>query len=528
MKKREALGRALPWFALAAAYALSVAFIARCGMHNLNADDASEMVLASLLNREGALLSRSWMYSTELRVISPVPLYQLGLLLFPGSWHAARTCAIAVVMLLIAAAFLFMARRLGLRRAAPWICAALMLPLSATYAYVIIYRCYYAMHLVGAFLMLGLVARFGEKGLKRAGASLGVLAALGLLSGLGGVRMLTMIVIPLAGTALLLAACACKRYGTFRAAGHEPAVRMLGASLAIVLPSAAGYLVNMLVLSRTYTFLDYSDVKLAGFEVSDFLHQLSNMVRDLGYHADVPLFSGEGLMSVLSVLIAAMMALALWRMAARWEALSDAHRLLTLTAVLAVVLGMVLNVLLQQYLSRYFIVGTILLLVVVGAALETEPCANGLLRGAAIVLVAGCLALQAVCTMRYDYTQGEVNYEMAADWLLENGYTQGYATFWNANVLAEASDGQIEMWVLEDGRRNQWMNLELHWLLETKEHAERDPQGRVFLLVDELENQVDAPLLDKGHLVGELVGWSYYIYGYESVDEMRALIGEGQ
>ena len=113
MKRPKTMMRLLPWLLLAAAFALSVGYYALYGAHNLNADDSSEMVLAAQLNEEGTFLSENWLYSTELRVVSPVPLYQLGLRLF-DSWHAARTFAIAVVLLCIIASSLFMMRQLGL------------------------------------------------------------------------------------------------------------------------------------------------------------------------------------------------------------------------------------------------------------------------------------------------------------------------------------------------------------------------------------------------------------------------------
>ena len=52
---------------------------------------ASEMVLSDLLNREGRLVTDSWYYSSELRVVSPVPLYQLGLALFPRGMRPASS-----------------------------------------------------------------------------------------------------------------------------------------------------------------------------------------------------------------------------------------------------------------------------------------------------------------------------------------------------------------------------------------------------------------------------------------------------
>ena len=71
MKKK--LSAYVPWAVLAACYLFAILVYALIGRHNVNADIASEMVLADLLNREGGFLSANWYYSTELRVISPVP-----------------------------------------------------------------------------------------------------------------------------------------------------------------------------------------------------------------------------------------------------------------------------------------------------------------------------------------------------------------------------------------------------------------------------------------------------------------------
>ena len=54
-----------------------------------------------------------------------------------------------------------------------------------------------------------------------------------------------------------------------------------------------------------------------------------------------------------------------------------------------------------------------------------------------------------------------------------------------------------------------------------------EPEGPVFLLVDEIENLEQTPLLDKAYLATEkMIGWSYYVYVYDSVDEMRALLAQ--
>ena len=144
---------ALPWMVLAAVYVLMVGYFALYGAHNLNADDSSEMVLAAQLNEEGKFLSENWLYSTELRVISPVPLYQLGLRLF-DSWHAARTFAQAIVLLGIAASGLFLVRQAGVQTSAPLVTAILLLPFSFEYTYIMLLGCYYSVHLILSLIIL--------------------------------------------------------------------------------------------------------------------------------------------------------------------------------------------------------------------------------------------------------------------------------------------------------------------------------------------------------------------------------------
>ena len=149
----------IPWMVLLAVFVLMVGMFAMYGSHNLNADDSSEMVLAAQLNKAGKFLSENWLYSTELRVISPVPLYQAGLMMFPDNWHAARTFAQAIIMLGVAASALYFASVLGFGCHAPLLAAILLMPFSFEYLYIVNLGGYYAVHLMLSLVILGLVLR---------------------------------------------------------------------------------------------------------------------------------------------------------------------------------------------------------------------------------------------------------------------------------------------------------------------------------------------------------------------------------
>lgn len=67
----------------------------------------------------GGVLSQNWYYSTELRVFCQQLLFKLGLLVFPGSWHAARMLAQGLLSALLAGSYLFFARGAGFGKAPP-------------------------------------------------------------------------------------------------------------------------------------------------------------------------------------------------------------------------------------------------------------------------------------------------------------------------------------------------------------------------------------------------------------------------
>lgn len=526
----EKMRRIAPWLVLAAVYAVMVCCFALYGAHNLNADDSSEMVLAAHLNEQGKFLSEDWLYSTELRVISPVPLYQLGLRLF-DSWHAARTFAQAVVLLGIAASALFLAYEAGVGWHAPFVVSILLMPFSFEYAYIMLLGCYYSVHMILSFVILGLTLRVGKRGAARSKAELALLAALGLLSGVGGLRMLTMLIVPLCLAAVILALCEYRRQETFARAAREPAVRMAAAALVNTLCAGIGYVINTVMLETRYSFESYDGLRMGRLNITEFDNQINGIIRTFGYRDNSLLFSAQGLGCWIALLLFALVILALCRLFVRRRTLSVCHSLIALTSVCAIAEGMLLNVFLGQLLVRYFIIGTMLAVFSLFVTLETGVYKNGFLKLLAVLFVFLCFAYQSVCTLCFDFNQGEVNYEMAADWLAERGYTQGYATFWNANTIAEASDGEIEMWVLADNKsvvtQGDWAQMSMQKTLQDRRHLTEEPEGRVFLLVDELEYGQGSPLLDEKHFV-DMVAWSYYIYEYESVDEMKALLAAAE
>lgn len=517
-KRRLSAADAAAYLALILACAFSLAWFARYGMHNQNADLSSEMVYADLLNEEGRLLTDSWYYSTELRSVSPTPLYQLGLLLFPESWHAARTFAVAAMTALTLASFLFMARGVGMGRARVWCAAVLALPLCDDYSVFCAYGLFYSAYLALIFLILGLLARFAKAGAGRRARGYAALAAgLAFYGGLGGVRMVIVCAAPLGLFCALTALSRAQTCASWREAARSAEGRLLLAAAAVAAGTLAGYAVNAAVLSRLYDFAHFEQLGLRPVDWGALGEQIGGILLFFGYRGDAPAFSLRGMASLAGLCLAAGALLGARALLRRTE-LPPERRLPAGFALCALALGVGVNVLTGMETIGYYIFALTMLVAVLFAAIWAAPCRLPGLREAALIAVTAAFALNAAIYLRTDMTTQTSPSEEAAAYLTQQGYTQGYATFWNASPLTEASDGAIEVYSVKD-----FETLALEDTLQKKAHFERPPQGRVFALLFWDEVEQGLPEAFEAHRIAELAAGC--VYGFDSDAQLRQALG---
>ena len=116
------------------------------------------------------------------------------------------------------------------------------------------------------------------------------------------------------------------------------------------------------------------------------------------------------------------------------------------------------------------------------------------------LILGGSLAFAGVKTY-YSFVSNDKNadrYEMA-EYLVEEGYTFGYASYWNSNIMTEVSDGALEManlWSLESLGDFKWSSKMSSY--ETKE-------GKIFLIAEnsDLEALKEYGMLEKQEIIFE-------------------------
>lgn len=521
---KEKIYRIIPWMVLAAAMLFTVGMYALYGAHNLDSDISSEMVLADLLNEEGKLITENWQYSTELRVVSPVPVYQLGLRLFPDDWHAARTFSVAVLMAGVAASLIYMARGAGFHVAGVLCAAAVILPIGKVQSFIFSFGGFYTMYVIVGGVLIGLVLRMSRR--KGRALRLTALAVLSLIAGLSGVRMPMICGVPLMLACALEMFLALTESKSLRAALRSPQAAVTAGALLSIALMMAGYVINARVLSQKYTFVGYEQTTMNGLDLSQMLTQLVMLVQFFGYKANVPLMSLEGVGNVLAIGVFGLMVVsALWWLRRR-ERTTVQGRVLVYFAVMAVAFGVLLNVTTgragNEYGVGYYLLGVFALLLLVFMLLEKMVCKMQGVRILSLLMVSAVFFIQARVYTKNDLRSSMSEDEEAAAWLAQQDYTAGYATFWRANLLAELGNGQYEMYVYQD-----WTDGELYPWLQSKDHLESYPDGPVFVYIDDYEylgTYGETPACaQEERLVWVSESGGRRIYEYESAEEIDAI-----
>ena len=175
----------------------------------------------------------------------------------------------------------------------------------------------------------------------------------------------------------------------------------------------------------------------------------------------------------------------------------------------------------HEYYLYFWLMNMPVAIAVMAVELKTEdfrlPGARQLLG----VVLAGCFTVCAVNTVRQEIENPYLAHkglDAAADWLVDNGYTEGYATFWNGNAMTELTNGKLDVWTLQSLDEDYVPN----WL-QRKDHLTTDPQ-HPFLLID---TETDGPaesagLVQNGECTEVYNDGRFVIYDFAGADAVHA------
>lgn len=490
----------LPWLYMAVAFGLTMLWMIKCGRPYVDSDMSAEMLYANLLNEEGRILiSPNWWFSSQVRILFETHVfYRLGLLLFPNNWYAARIFGQAIWMILLLASYMYLCGRngLNLRYHGAWGAACLACPFGLYYLWYGYMGGQYIPHMIVVLLSLGLIIRLIHEGNWRRHLVQGTaLAAMSLIVSMQGPKELMILYLPLVLTGIIALIVQLHRSPEV-IPGRE--LRLCLYSLVACICGVIGYAMNTGILSKIYSFAAYERYwgefhLLSIFECwGEFLTLLGWQYPYAYWVTRFPIASLSGILGVFGIAIAALLLIAIWRLMIHWRQLRlEAFSVITVFLSALLVQGAIFAYTQGDGDTRsyYWLPILPLVFVILQIACETEHfhwrysrmiCAIGLLL---------CVAGASVSSVRafMVYPKRAVRERMpVCDWLVENGYTQGYASFWYADVMTEWTNGLMEVWVTQEDSFP-----DLYEWLQSTDHAD-PPQGEFYVLSGPRDHYIDS------------------------------------
>lgn len=518
--------QALPWLWMAAAYLFDLWYQLVPGKWIVDSDLASEMILSDLLNKEGTIISHNWFYSTELKVVNLQWFYRLGLLIFPNDWHLARTFGMAITLALFAAAMLFFVKCAGLGRAGLWMVGTLLWPFGQHYLVYAIYGGYYLVYTFFYMLVLALVLRSLNADKKHCALQWVLACVITAVAGMNGVKQLMVFHAPLclaAAILLVLALHSCGKTDWKAALGAcRKEVRLLAASLVTAVAAAAGYFVSNAVLSRMYDFKSYNFIVWNRDEDWFTLDRiLMDFFHEFGYENGSGVFHFGGIAAAVGLLLGCWMFFCIVRLLLRLDKLERNDKLLVLLLVAMLAVCGVAYTYFHEYYLYFWLMNMPVAIAVMAVEIKTEDFHILGARQLLGVGLAVCFTLCAVSTVRQEQEHPYLAHKglnTAAEWLVDNGYTQGYSTFWNGNAMTELTSGKLEVWTLQSLDRDDVPN----WL-QPKSHLTTDPEHPFLLIDTETDGPAEnAKLIQYGDCTEVYNDGRYVIYDFADADALHA------
>ncbi len=532
-----------PWLWLVFAYLWQLRFQILYGRAILDSDLAGEMVLANLLNKEHSIISKEWYYSTELRVFESQWFYRIGLLISPNNWHVARVIATMLMLAIFAALVIITARMLGLGKYGTWAAAILLCPCGRFWFVYALYGTYYLIYSYFSLLTVIGVAGIAksEKVISPKNIIFLVLGAFaGMASGLNGIKQFILFFVPLLITTfLILVISVIEKKDSIKSEKDVPVVckkemRIFLSSLLFSCFNLAGYLINSKIFTKIYSYSEFGMTTWSA-EGKDRLYNLFiDYVSLFGYEKGFKVLSVKGLLSGAGLVLGFLAVIVLIYLFRKFKVLNLPERFILLINICTLGFCSLVFCFIELYQNYYWlyqeyywlplrtfaifaILITIRLIVKEsGIRLKYLPIVCAVLAAGLVTAVSKNTLLNAV-----ENPQVHCGYEEAADFLVENGLTKGYAMLWSSNVLRELSSGKIETWNIASPDA-----YVLHKWLQEKSHLETMPEGKVFFIMSsdpyQLGESYSESLFIQGDNCEEVFNKdNIHIYVFESAESFR-------
>lgn len=513
----------LSWMLLILSYLLTVVFVAKRITYLLDADMSSELLLAEVLSRGNGIITTKWCYSSEIRILY-IQIFTSFLFRFMSSWHNIRVISTAFHIALMLFSYYCLCKSLKIERAFPITASVLALPISYEFVNYYLLGLYYLPFITVFFFSLALLFDYLEKGGSRDRKQLiKEIAAyvIAFLSGLGGYRLILLFFLPLF---LVLVFPALKDFLNGRE--EQANIKRVRFGIISFISALMGLVFYVFVLTKIITVQKFDHFFFFPFDNDTLLFNVNAIIKNMGYTPGPLMLSGI-LKNLGFGAVTLLTGFSLFHIPKDKE--GDDSRILSMLFMVSLSLFLLVQIFVMKDTVERYISPIIILLV--------PLCTNNICKAeykrkkfitiAAVLLV--ILKMAGEVTFYYDYKDLDETkpYRDVVAYLKANDVSCGYSTFWNANIITELSDGDINMYHWE---APELMDVSdpatLRPWLQEKSHFEAFQEGKVAVILSEDELPYSILSHGIGQKVPDLIADNIYVYVFESHDEILDLMAD--
>ncbi len=495
-----------------------------------NSDSSSEFLLARLLNREHKIVSANWIYGTEIKILHNQLIYKICLYLI-NDWHIARTCSVIILVGILFSSYIYLVKSIGVLYYGLFIGCLLLMPISDIYMRIILYGLHYIPCVSIMFIQLGIMSRiigFQNKGELRL-CIVGIVLAF--LSGLGGIRQMLTTYIPMLLTMSIFYMLENKSTDRLLDLISIQKNKSFFLGIIFFLSNFTGYAINSFVLHDYFTFQNYNNTSLSQFNLMNILNFIfSSFYTIFGYSGCNDLTSREGIGAIAGFVLCMLFTFGVLISLLWIKRASKVQQYFILYFIVSLFCNGCFCVLSGLTPENYMIPSAILAVPVLAISVNMSLMSK-LYKKLLMYSILLCAVTQSISVYFYQaiYEHGRVKpaLEDIAEWLVENNYKKGYATFWNSNCLVEFSNGELEIWTLQDsgtyGNSREWWNLKKYDVLEEKSHLYMEPGGQIFLVLSQKEMEVPESITFANEKYKVYQNIEYAVFAYKNQEELHEL-----
>lgn len=505
--------------------AITIFFIAFCSAVKsdefMDSDMASEILLAKECWLNKTFWLRSWHYSTEFRLLN-TQIIAAPIFAFTSDWHVVKIVSAVIISLILPLSMWFLLNQLKI--SSIWIkvisCLLILCPWSSIAWKNMQFGNYYIPHVAMSFFYVGLCLSliFNQNPAKKQKAFKILFYALSVICGLSSIRYILQFQFPLTAVVISIATNnLVKEKKEFNAKKFLiDDKKVFYPAIGLVL-GGIGYIFNSFVLSHYYSFANFNIMKFNGFNEIPIMRWIFDILTNFGYRERVSVFTPSGIINILVYIFVVFFILCTISFL-RKKTMNEMHYVFVLYAITMFVFNAFVFIN-TDYYARYILILTFCIFPVLAIFADSNELP--IIRQTILSLVASIALFTSSFVVYSTVLSTNWNEEKLeiAKVLQNEGYSFGYASFWNANILSFVTNGKLEVGTI-DYKHYPWLTPKKYYKEDYK------PCEKVFLLLttEEIEKFHEVLDCEKAEKIYE--NKFYTVFNFESNKLFRSEWGK--